>query len=84
VASGMTPVEVECAGEEAEPRAVLRESGWVEVTEVVERSVVEVGWWRTAPARPRRLRCWRVLLASGECLDLRREPGVGWTVRVWG
>jgi hypothetical protein len=80
----MTSVEVECGGEGTEPRAVRRESGWVAVAEVVERSVVEVGWWRTAPARHRRLRHWRVLLASGECLDLRREPGVGWTARVWG
>ncbi len=80
----MTAVDVECGREGTEPRAVRRESGWVAVAEVVERSVVEVGWWRTAPARPRRLRRWRVLLASGECLDLCREPGVGWTARVWG
>ena len=80
----MTSVEVDCCGDGTEPRAVRREGGWVAVAEVVERSVVEVGWWRTAPARPRRLRWWRVLLASGECLDLRHEPEVGWRARVWG
>ena len=80
----MTPVEVDCDGVGGAPRAVRRARGWVAVVEVVERSVVEVGWWRTAPARPRRLQCWRVLLATGDCLDLRREPGVGWRAREWG
>lgn len=66
------------------PEAVLGRSGWVEVEETLAHWLVEVGWWRTPPASPRRIEFWRVLLVDGRCLDLRHEPRQGWGERVWG
>ncbi len=81
---GMNRVEVLSSGRLGPPRAVRRGAGWVAVDALAERWVVEVGWWRTPPARRRRLYCWRVLLEDGGCLDLRWEPGAGWLAREWG
>lgn len=81
---GLNPAEVLATRPLGEPQAVRNGVDWVGVETVAERWVVEVGWWRTPPARWRRLHCWRVLLEDGTCLDLRREPGRGWTARVWG
>ncbi|NNM97646.1 MAG: hypothetical protein HKL89_08615 [Candidatus Dormibacteraeota bacterium] len=67
-----------------QPAAVDLGPGWVRVAEVVDRWVVEVGWWRVPPSRWQRRAYWRVLLVDGSCLDVYRTES-GWELaRQWG
>ncbi|MGH7697664.1 MAG: hypothetical protein ACRENV_03190 [Candidatus Dormibacteria bacterium] len=82
----MSLLRVRCQSPGGRPLAVDTGAGWVDVVRVADRWQVEVGWWRTAPARPVRRSCWRVLLGDGACLDLRWElPARRWRLeRSWG
>jgi len=82
----VSSLEVRTGGFPKSPLAVDVGQGWIEVTAVVERWRVEVGWWRVAPERPVQRDCWRVLLQDGSCLDLRLDVAAGcWSLdRSWG
>lgn len=81
----MSPkVRVLAKAPELRPSAVDSGLGWVRVEEVVERWVVELGWWRIPPGRWQRRAYWRVLLTDGSCLDIYRTES-GWELaRRWG
>ncbi|HVB52640.1 MAG TPA: DUF6504 family protein [Candidatus Acidoferrales bacterium] len=82
----MSSIEVRTGGTPESPCAVDSGLGWVEVTAVVERWRIEVGWWRVAPERSVRRDGWRVLLRDGRCLDLRFDLAArSWSLeRSWG
>jgi hypothetical protein len=82
----MSAVEVRTGGTPESPMAVDFGQGPVEVTAVVERWRIEVGWWRVSPEWPVRRNYWRVLLRDGNCLDLRFDlASRHWSLeRSWG
>ena len=82
----MRRLGVRVAGSELIPCAVEMGRAWVEVAEVAERWVVELGWWRTSPGRWERRAYWRVLLDDGSCLDLYCDRADdSWRLaRLWG
>jgi hypothetical protein len=82
----MNTIGVRLGGTPPVPQAVDIGQGWVGVTAVAERWQIEVGWWRSAPERPVRRECWRILLQDGGCLDLRLDLESGcWNLeRSWG
>lgn len=82
----MSPIEVRSQGPGGAPLWVRLEGSWVAVASLIQHWRVEVGWWRTEPGRPVSRDCWRVLLAGGACLDLRRNLRSGaWELeRLWG
>jgi len=66
------------------PAQLRQPEGWVQVVQVLDRWVVETGWWRTALRAPTRRTTWRVLLAGDRCCELT-ETGGRWTLtRPWG
>jgi hypothetical protein len=75
---------VETAG--TTPVAMDLGCGFVRVAGPVAHWVVEVGWWRTPPARWERRDCWRLLLEDGRCLDVYQSGADrSWHLRkLWG
>jgi hypothetical protein len=72
--------------ERSRPVAVDLGAGSVRVARRTAHWVVEVGWWRTPPARWQRRDCWRLLLEDGRCLDVYRdEAQASWHLgQLWG
>ncbi len=68
------------------PVALDLGAGSVRVAARPAHWVIEVGWWRTFPARWERRDCWRLLLEDGRCLDVYRDGGdQSWHLsKVWG
>ena len=75
------PVRLTAAGAPAQLR---QPQGWVRVAQVLDRWVVETGWWRAAPGEPIRRTTWRVLLADARCCELTETGGRWALTRPWG
>lgn len=68
------------------PAVVDLGDGPLPVVSLAEHWVVEVGWWRTPPARWERRSYWRILLEDGRCVDVYWDGGRRlWRLaRLWG
>ncbi|MHB1499864.1 MAG: hypothetical protein ACYCYK_01625 [Candidatus Dormibacteria bacterium] len=80
----LSPLVVDTEG--PVPIALGSHSGRIRVESRGAHWVIEVGWWRTPPARWERRDYWRLLLEDGRCLDLYWNGAErGWRLgRAWG